>query len=174
VRAASLRAAVAALALAGGALAQDEPVEGQPGLASSGGFSSIQFTHTDPQAVLEAWAQPTPEAHIKSVARMKHGQAIYTFVVFRGCQTDAAGHCDLSADFEVFDPAGKPYVQQRGVRTWVDRPPSDPTGYTLGNGYMGLVVEAKDPPGPYRVRMALTDKVAGVTLHSEQTVTVVD
>lgn len=158
-------------ALAGPALAADA---GAAGSASNGELSVIQFSGLDPEAVLAEWSKPSAGVHIRNEAQGRRDRPIYTFVVFKGCRTDASGNCNLVADFEVEDPAGKPYVQQKGVRTWVDRPPAPAPNYILALGYMGLVVEQKDAPGPYRVRMTLTDKVSGVILHSEQVLTITE
>lgn len=171
-RALVLSAAIAAASAAGPAGALDAGTA-RPNVASAGAFSAVQFANPDPQAVLQAWTNPEPAGvQLKSDDRGRRDQPIYTFVLFRGCRTDAAGNCTLTADFEVEDPSGKPYVQQRRVRTWVNKPPAD--GYTLATGYMGLVVEHKDAPGPYRVRMTLTDQVSGVSLHTEQTLTIAE
>ena len=153
--------------------AADDAPAGRPNMASSGAFTAVQFANPDPQAVLEAWTNPTPAGvQLRTDDRGRRDQPIYTFVIFRGCRTDAAGNCTLTADFEVEDPTGKPYVQQKSVRTWVNKPPAPAPNYTLATGYMGLVVERKDMAGPYKVRMTLTDRVSGISLHTEQTLSI--
>lgn len=156
------------------AAAADAP-SGRANVASSEGFTAVQFANPDPQAVLEAWTNPTAAGvQLQTDGRGRRDQPIYTFVIFRGCRTDAAGACTLTADFEVDDPAGKPYVQQKRVRSWVNKPPEPAPNFTLASGYMGLVVEHKDMPGPYTVRMTLTDQVSGITLHTEQTLNIAE
>ncbi len=165
----------AALLCALPAAAQDNrSSEGRPGEGEAGALHAIQFASADPKAVLAAWSESERPATLQGDGRMLRGEPMFTFVVFRGCRTDARGNCNLTADFEVDDPQGRPYVQQKGVRTWVDRPPAPEPASMLGIGYMGLVVEKKDATGPYRVRMTLTDQIAGVSLHTEQVLTVVE
>ena len=164
--------AVALSAAAIPAAAPDAPA-GRPNVASSGAFIAVQFANPDPRAVLQAWTNPTPAGvQLKTDDRGRRDQPIYTFVIFRGCRTDADGNCNLTADFEVEDPTGKPYVQQKSVRSWVNKPPAP--AYTLATGYMGLVVEHKDMTGPYKVRMTLTDQVSGVSLHTEQILSIAE
>ena len=156
------------------AVAPDAPA-GRPNVASSGTFTAVQFANPDPQAVLQAWTNPTPVGvQLKTDDRGRRDQPIYTFVIFRGCRTDAAGACTLTADFEVEDPTGKPYVQQKSVRSWVNKPPAPAPAYTLATGYRGLVGEHKDMTGPYKVRMTLTDQVSGVSLHTEQILSIAE
>jgi hypothetical protein len=156
------------------AAAADAPA-GRPNVASSGDFSAVQFANPDPQAVLEAWINPTAAGvQLKTDDRGRRDQPIYTFVIFRGCRTDAAGNCTVTADFEVEDPLGRPYVQQKRVRSWVNKPPAPPPNYTLATGYLGLVVERRDMTGPYKVRMTLTDQVSGVSLHTEQILSIAE
>lgn len=144
-------------------------------VASSGGFTAVQFANPDPEAVLAAWIKPgTAGVQIRTDDRGHRDQPIYTFVIFRGCRLDAAGNCTLTADFEVDDPAGKPYVQQKSVRSWVNKPPAPAPSFTLATGYMGLVVERKDMTGPYKVRMTLTDQVSGIVLHTEETLSIAE
>ena len=156
------------------AMAQDAPGR-RLDTATSGGLTVVQFAYTDPQAVLQAWTNPGPTGvQLKTDSRGYRDKPIYTFVIFRGCRADAMGNCTLTADFDVEDPTGKPYVQQKSVRTWVGKPPAPAPNYTLATGYLGLVVEHKDMTGPYRVRMTLTDQIAGVTLHTEQTLSIAE
>ncbi len=169
-----LAAAVALAAAAVPAFAADAPAV-RPNVATSGAFTAVQFANPDPQAVLEAWTNPTAAGvQLKTDTRGRRDQPIYTFVIFRGCRTDAAGACTVTADFEVEDPTGKPYVQQKSVRSWVNKPPAPAPNFTLATGYMGLVVERKDVAGPYTVRMTLTDQVSGISLHTRQTLSITE
>jgi len=163
-----------ALTAAVPAVAADTPGARQD-TASAGGLTVVQFANPDPQAVLAAWTNPDATGvHLKTDRRGRRDQPIYTFVLFRGCTTDKDGACTLTADYEVMDPKGQPYVQKKGVRTWIAKPPAPAPEYTLATGYLGLVVEHKDSPGPYTVRMTLTDQVSGVVLHTEQTLDIAE
>jgi hypothetical protein len=96
-----------------------------------------------------------------------------TFITFKGCRADAAGNCNVTADFNTVDPLGKSYGKTRTSEVWVGHP-RPPDGFLqLSASAYGLVFEDKDPLGPYRVRAAITDHVAGITLHTEQVLTAV-
>jgi hypothetical protein len=156
------------------AAAADAP-RARPDTATAGGLTVVQFANPDPKAVLDAWTNPdTTGVHLKTDRRGRRDQPIYTFVIFRGCKADLDGNCTLTADFDVMDPEGQPYVQRKGVRTWVAKPPAPAPEFTLATGYLGLVVERKDSPGPYTVRMTLTDQVSGVILHTQQTLEIAE
>ena len=108
---------------------------------------------------------------VSSAATRARNRPIVTFLVFRGCKADPAGRCNVTADFETIAPGGKTYDLTKGAQIWVGYPP--PPGYSLqlsADGY-GLRFEDKDPLGAYRVRATVTDRIAKITLRTEQTLT---
>ena len=145
----------------------------QPSTASAGDFAVLQVATTDPNALLAEWAKPTPGVRLTSSTRAARNQPIVTFIIFKGCKADASGACNLTADFTVTGPTGRIYSQEKAARVWVGRPPPPKQALQLSESGLGLRFEAKDPLGPYRVRTTVTDHVAGVSLHTEQTLTAV-
>jgi hypothetical protein len=134
-------------------------------------FSILQIATTDPDKLVKDWAQPTAGVHLTTETEVTRNKPIVTFIVFKGCQADASGHCDVTAAYAVFDPAGKPYAQQTGV-VWKDAPTPD-LNLQLSLSALGLLIEDKDPLGPYRVEVTVTDRVSGVTLRTKQILTAV-
>lgn len=143
-----------------------------PNAASSGNFAILQVATTDPDTLVAEWSKETPGVSLKTSTRAARNQRIETFIVFKGCRADTSGNCNVTVDYEVFDPAGKSYAAVKGD-VWVGYPPAPDLQLQLSASSLALSVEDKDPLGPYRVHAKVTDHVAGVTLHTEQTLTAV-
>jgi hypothetical protein len=143
-----------------------------PNAASSGDFAILQIATTDPEGLITDWSQVTPGVSLKTSTQARRNQRIETFIVFKGCRADAAGNCNVTVDYAVFDPAGKPYAQLRGD-VWVGYPPAPDLQLQLSASSLALMIEDQDPLGPYRVQAKVVDHVAGVTLGAEQTLTAV-
>jgi hypothetical protein len=172
--AATAFAVLAALLVAGsGGLAEArEPWSKAPNTASSGNFAILQIATTDPEGLITEWSQATPGVSLKTSTQARRNQRIETFIVFKGCRADAAGNCNVTVDYAVFDPAGKSYAQLKGD-VWVGYPPAPDLQLQLSTSSLGLMIEDQDPLGPYRVRAKVVDHVAGVTLDTEQTLAAV-
>ena len=96
-----------------------------PGLsaATQDDFGVQQISTTDAPALQRAWAQPTPGVQIATQQMATRNQKIVNFMMFRGCKADMDGNCHVSARFEIFDPAGKPYGTPGEGAVW-DGPPA--------------------------------------------------
>lgn len=153
------------------AQAQDAWTQG-PNTASSGNFAIVQIATTDSAALRAEWAKPTPGVKLQTSTRMTRNQAIETFIIFKGCGLDKAGNCNLTVQYEVFNPAGKSLIRVPG-KIWVDRPPPPDLQLQLSASSLGLTLDDSDPLGPYRIQAKVTDHVAKVTLQTEQTLTAI-
>jgi hypothetical protein len=145
----------------------------QPGLsyAAQDDFGTQQISTTDPAALQRAWVQPTPGAQIATQQMATRNQVIFTFMIFRGCKADMDGNCHVTARFEIFDPAGKPYGTPTEGAVW-DGPPPTPGNLQLGNSAFGLRIEDGEQLGKYRVVARTIDKVAKISLATEATLTI--
>ena len=139
--------------------------------ASPTNFAVLQIATTDPDKLVRDWAQPAATAHLTTETEVTRNKPIVTFIVFKGCRADASGKCDVTAAYAVFDPAGQPYAQQTG-EVWKGAPTPN-LDLQLSHAALGLVIEDKDPLGPYRVQVKVTDHVSGETLSTEQILTAV-
>lgn len=137
--------------------------------AVADGFAVMQIATPDPQGLMTAWNRPGDWVSITTTNQIARNKPIVTFIVFRGCKAGPTGACNVTAEFEVFDPAGKVYAKQQ-ADIWVGRPPPPAKAIELSEGGMGLVIEDKDPLGVYRVSATITDNVAGKTLRTESTI----
>ena len=126
---------------------------------------------TDAQGFLRDWNKPGPHADIHGATTVRRGQPIDTFIAFRGCRADAQGRCNVTASFELRDPNGKP-VAYPPLEVWANRPQPAPGLIYMSRQSLGMTFTADDPLGAYVVRAAVTDHVAGITLHTQQVLTV--
>ena len=143
-----------------------------PNTASSGDFAVLQIATTDSSGLRTEWQKSTPGVRLQTNTEATRNQPIWTFIIFKGCVVDAAGNCNVTVDYEVFDPTGKSYARTTSD-VWVDQPPPPDLQLQLSVSSLGLRVEDKDPLGPYRVQAKVTDHVAKVTLKTEQVLTAV-
>lgn len=155
----------------GPAKAQDAWTKG-PNTASSGDFAIVQIATTDSAALQAEWAKPTPGVKLQTSTQMTRNQAIETFIIFKGCGLDKAGNCNLTVQYEVFNPAGKSLIRVPGM-IWVGLPPPPDLQLQLSASSLGLTLDDGDPLGPYRIQARVTDHVAKVTLQTEQVLTAV-
>lgn len=166
------------LAAAAPASAQDTWLrDGQayrgPDAAASGDFAVLQVLTTEPEQLMADWEKPGAVVHLVAKDAVGRGKPVVSFIVFRGCRADAKGACHVTADFVATDPAGKTYGEFKDVEIWVDKPPPPGRAVQLSAGGMGLVFEPKDLAGRYRIAARVVDHVAGVTLQTEKTLTLV-
>jgi hypothetical protein len=176
-------AGACALALAGPATAS--PVTGgqakrppaawpkAPYAAQSGDFAVLQIMTDQPEKLIDDWQRASEGVHVVAISRTARHKPIYNFIAFQGCQANDAGECDVTVDYDVRDPAGKQWAQHTG-EVWVKRPAPGAGQLQLSLHALGLQMEAKDPLGVYLVRASITDHISGVTLATQQELTVAE
>lgn len=139
-------------------------------IAEKDGFSVMQVAARDAAAFTAAWkiGNGAKEASTHTVA----DRPLFTFLIFRGCKADADGNCDVVADFVITRPDGTTNEDNKGVVVWAKPAPADPKKPMLGDGALGYGVDADGPFGGYLVVATVTDKVAGTTVTTQQTLTI--
>ena len=148
-----------------------KPIEYGANQASVGDFGALQLSTTDPEKLLAVWRETTPGVEIQTQHKAARGEVIHTFVVFTGCKTDAAGTCHVTAQFEVFDPAGKSYAVATDAPIY-DSPPAPPHNLMLGQSSLGIRIEPGELLGNYRVVVHTTDRVANLAVTTQDSLTV--
>ncbi|HEY1426495.1 MAG TPA: hypothetical protein VGF50_07475 [Caulobacteraceae bacterium] len=128
----------------------------------------MQIATTDDQKLISDWQKPTPGAAISVDSETVRNKPIFVFILFKGCRPDQSGNCNVTADFETFEPGGKSYDVRTNAPIWVGHPPPPGDNLQLSESALGLRVEDKDSLGPYRVVATITDHVAGITLKTQQ------
>ncbi len=123
------------------------------------GALSISFLITDrPEEFFRAWNKPSEGVRVDTTSKARRGIPIVGAVVFEGCAPDAAGLCDVVMDFELKDPRGALYHEQRGVEFWNAKPPPPEGRIELGTGYLAMVFEPDDPVGVYTATVTIRDR----------------
>jgi len=147
-----------------------KPISGDPSMASSKGFAVFQIATLDGEGFAARWNKQTAGVEIAKTAKVARNQPVFTFIIFTGCSPDQSGTCNVTADFKMFDPAGKSFGEQLGSPVWVGLPPPARNALQLSSQYLGMVVENKDGLGAYRIVATVTDHVSGISLTTEQTI----
>jgi hypothetical protein len=139
-------------------------------IAQKQGFGIIQLAADDSNKFINAWKIGAGAQ--ASTTRAVANQPLYTFLIFRGCKADPAGNCDLVADFVIHRPDGTVNEDNKGITIWNKAAPADATKPILGDGALGYGVDDEGPFGDYRVVVTVTDKVANVSVTTEETLTI--
>lgn len=168
---AALASVAAVPAIAQDQWLRDERAYSGKDAAIAGQFATLQVQTTEPDQFMADWERPTAGVRLVSQDKVKRSRPIVTFVVFRGCKPNAAGACNVTADFTTTAPDGKVYDVSKNVEIWVGLPPPPGRAIQLSRGGLGLAFEPKDPAGEYRIVARTTDHVAGITLQTEKTLT---
>jgi hypothetical protein len=142
----------------------------QPNAAALGDFAVAQAATDNAAHFVADWNAPTRGANLHVTHRIARNRPLATFITYRGCRTDPAGHCNVTATFELIEPSGKiDPVPEMPVS--VNESAPAPGMIYLSQASMGLTFNDADPLGVYTIRAAVTDHVAGVTLHTQQDIT---
>ena len=78
----------------------------------------------------------------------------------------------VAADFVITRPDGTTNEDNKGVVIWDKAAPADPKKPTIGDGALGYGVDSEGPFGKYLVVATVTDKVAGTSVTTQQTLTI--
>ena len=166
---------VAVIPCAEGAGAQPKPPvtdwPAHPNTASSGPFSVAQHATADAAQFMAEWRKPTPSVHLHGTTQIRRNRPIDTFITFRGCRADKTGRCNVTATFDLRGPSGK-IDSFPALDVWANQPQPAPGIIHVSRQSLGVTFNTNDTVGTYTVRAAVTDHVAGVTLHTQQDITV--
>lgn len=163
--------ALAAALIAAPLSAQDDAAATPARQARAGDLMLIQLWADDDKQFLEEWGQPTPP-RLSTTTSTVRNDPITMFIVFGGCKADAAGNCRVSGRVEFTDPDGLPYGPGHEIRVWETAAPANSRSLMLSPSSIGMIVEDGEKLGEYRVRLSVTDEVAGVTAVTEEELTV--
>ena len=150
--------------------ATPKPAPPPPNVAQKDGFGVMQVAATDAQKFIGAWKLGLGAK--SQTTRTVADQPLFTMLIFQGCKPDPLGKCDIVADFTITRPDGTVNEDNKGVVIWNKQAPADPRKPTMGEGALGYGVDAEGPFGDYKVVATVTDRVAGVTVTTEQTLTI--
>jgi hypothetical protein len=139
-------------------------------IAEKDGFGVMQVAASDAAKFIAAWkiGNGAKNESTRTVA----DKPLFTLLIFRGCKADADGKCDIAADFVITRPDGTTNEDNKGVAVWNKAAPADPKQPTIGDGALGYGVDSEGPFGDYLVVATVTDKIAGVSVTTQQTLTI--
>lgn len=137
----------------------------EPGWTQSkNGFSAMLLLTDEPDDVLQTWDTPNAPVPVRAISKITRGVPIVAFVFFSGCQPDANGLCNASADFTILRPDGSEYDSFSDRDLWKGKPAPPEGMLRLSAEYVGVVIESGDPLGEYVVQVSVHDLNAGTTL----------
>ena|SRR5258708_3348906 len=110
-------------------------------------------------AIFDTWDRPTGKPFdVSGIKIAQRGKFLSALLMFKGCAADASGNCSADVDIIAYDPKGNVYGKMIGVELWQNKP-APSAGFTqLSRSYMGLMIEAKDPIGTYRITAVARDR----------------
>ncbi|HEX4695133.1 hypothetical protein [Sphingomonas sp.] len=134
------------------------------------GFGVLQVAVPDAAKFIAAWKLGA--GGNTATTRTVANQPLFTLLIIRGCKPNPDGKCDVVADFVIHRPDGTINEDNKQVEVWNKAAPADPKKPYLGDGALGYGVDDDGPFGDYRVVATVTDRVAGVSVTTEETLTI--
>ena len=135
-----------------------KPVPDTDSLRSSGAFGVQLVLTPDDAQFRKTWNSSKTPPQLRVTDRARRGSAISAMLVFSGCAANAAGNCDVVADFTLVDPGGKRLPGGSGP-VWNLKPPAS-GNLQLSTTSATIGFDQNDPAGTYRVEAVVTDRVA--------------
>jgi hypothetical protein len=140
--------------------------------ASRGKFGVLQVAAGDAGRFTKDWRLGIASADMTTSTVAN--SPLFTFLIFRGCKPGADGKCDLVADFVIYRPDGTTNEDNKGIVVWARAAPESSTKSTLGDGALGFGTDAEGPFGEYRVVATVTDRVAKISVTTQQVLTITE
>jgi hypothetical protein len=131
-------------------------------VGSRGDLNAMLLLTDDLDEIQKRWNQPEPP-HLYPINAARLGDPVSAVLIFTGCATDAAGVCQLVADYTITDPRGKPFKSDHERPVCLRKPPPPPGMLALGEEAMTATVTA-GPLGDYTVSAVVRDRVSGVVI----------
>lgn len=146
--------------------AGDEDQALDPSYAREGMLEAYLIVTDKGEELLTGWAEGHQRITYKNVDTADRGKFITVIIRFLGCEADERGLCNATVDYVAYQPDGSVYGDAlRDGELWIGKPPPSPGSSQLSVDYLGLVVEATDPEGEYRLEAKVTDRVSGRSVH---------
>jgi hypothetical protein len=134
-----------------------------PSEARNGSFGGKLLITDDLEGFWKQWEQPdTPQ--IATTSKVTLAKPVYGMILFYGCRAAATGKCKVTAHFEIIAPDGRPYDKPATGEAW-SGPPAADHALQASLASFGFRLEPKDQLGRYRMKVVLTDDVAGRSLY---------
>jgi hypothetical protein len=130
-----------------------------------GNFGAQLILVPDDEQMFKVWGTPAETVNISTVQSVAIGGQANAFVIFSGCTPDKAGHCDVTVQFRVYQPNGRPYGgKPPPMEVWQHKPAPAVRMLELSVQYLKVVIEPQDLLGKYVVVADVRDHVSGALL----------
>lgn len=87
-----------------------------------------------------------------------------------GCKAGADGNCNVTADYQLFDPSGQRVVDDPGRKVWTGA--AQPVDVVVfSEEPIPAMLQSSDAPGVYRLHVVLHDNIARAKVEQERTLT---
>lgn len=139
-----------------------KPLPETESMRSSGNFGVQMILTPDDAQFRKTWNSTKGTPNLKSTDSVKPEGSIAAMLVFHGCAPNAAGNCDVVADFTLEDPTGVK-TPAGGGPVWTGKP-LPPRILQLGLASMNVGFDNSGPFGLYKVTARVTDRVSGRAL----------
>jgi hypothetical protein len=133
--------------------------------ASRDGFGALALSTPDYDGFMREWSRPTPPT-LPTTSVAARGQRVTFMLIFHGCRAGPDGNCNVTADFSILQPDGRPYGETQTAPIWRG-PAVEDQSLRLAESGPALIVEPADPMGIWTIRARVTDHVRGVTVEVE-------
>ena len=130
--------------------------------AKSGDFEAVLLMTQDAGKILNQNSGMSINLFDESVS-INLGEGIEALLLTRGCSTDSAGNCLVTADYVIKSPDGSTYRQALNTDVWKEAA-ALLTQYSLTNTRIGFVLQQEAEPGLYKVYVTVSDKISNTEL----------
>jgi hypothetical protein len=147
-------------------------ISNRPDAKSSNGFGVMLVLTADEAAFIRAWSSPAQRPVLQTTKSMQRGKSVSAMLLFSGCTPNAAGTCNISAQYRLAGPDGT--VQNIGPYNVWQRVAPKPGIVELGDARLTIGVGNSDPVGKYSISATLTDLNSGTSVAVSTTLAVTD
>lgn len=139
-----------------------KPVPDTESMRSDGNFGVQLALTADDKQFRQTWNSTKGTPKLSSADSVRPGASIAAMLIFHGCAPNAAGACDVFAEFIVEGPDGTK-TPAGGGPVW-SAAPLQAGLLQLGHASLKMGFDGNDPVGNYRVIANVKDKNSGRTL----------
>lgn len=129
---------------------------------SAGDFGVQIVLAADEDQFRQTWNSSRTPPTLNTTNTVRIGASVSALLVFHGCSPNAAGVCDVLAEFVLEDTHGK-RMPAGGGPVWSDKPLPQRL-LQLGQASMTVGFDKTDPVGNYKITATVKDRVSGRAL----------
>ncbi|MCM2264355.1 MAG: hypothetical protein NDI73_04090 [Desulfuromonadales bacterium] len=140
-----------------------KPVADTESMRSAGNFGVQIMLTPDDKQFRQTWNSTMSTPNLNTTDTVHLGASVTAVLIFHGCSPNAAGVCDVAAEFILESPDGTK-MPAGGGPVWSAAPLQDGL-LQLGQASMTVGFDKTDPVGDYKVIANVKDKISGRALN---------